>query len=347
MIINYIIIIIIITIIYSLTLLNYHHLLYYISQISVFLNSENFQNINFENKTILIYPHFPVDSMDGGGGIIVMYALAKILDENKINIKIYDVFDESNKTNHIFNKYTKDFDNDNNIVIYCEGTQGNPLDAKYTIRWILSKMGTNVPYSFSETWKRDELVYFFAPKFAPDEKKDIPKQLSIIYLDEKFINYNNKKFGYCHTFRKSHYHSNHDIIHPEDSFEIQRNPTTEELIDAFNKYEYFVSYDPATFLSILCLLCGCISIIHPVKNVDKKSYFSESPFGEFLKNNNIDYIYGIAYGIDDLDYAKETIHLAPELIKNSINYTNNKSANFIIDEIKNFDLNNNTVHNNY
>jgi hypothetical protein len=77
------------------------------------------------------------------GGTVVQYYVSKILEEDYgLNVRIYS-WSNIKLKNSIFNKfYENDFPIDDNcIVVYCEGTKGNPLNAKYCIRWMLSKLG--------------------------------------------------------------------------------------------------------------------------------------------------------------------------------------------------------------
>ena len=88
--------------------------------------------------------------------------------------------------NSIFmNFYNNDFPIDDNcVVIYCEGTQGNPLNAKNVVRWMLSKLGQNVPYNWVDTWGKNELVYYFNSEKKiqnkPDKLGSIYKMLNVI-----------------------------------------------------------------------------------------------------------------------------------------------------------------------
>ena len=94
------------------------------------------------------------------GGINVQYNLCKILDDKGFNVRIFPSYGIIE--NKLFNKfYNNDFPVNESVVIYCEGVKGNPLKAKYVVRWVLSEMGKNVPYDFIKTWGKDELVYYF------------------------------------------------------------------------------------------------------------------------------------------------------------------------------------------
>ena len=94
------------------------------------------------------------------GGVVVKFELCKILCELGINAKIKSKKHIRNRISN--NYYDNDFPiDDNAVVIHCEGTQGNPLNAKYVVRWMLSKLGQVVPYYYVNTWGKNELVYYF------------------------------------------------------------------------------------------------------------------------------------------------------------------------------------------
>ena len=101
------------------------------------------------------------------------------------------------------------------------------------------------------------------------------------------------------------------------------------LASEFNKYEYFVTYDDATYYSILAALCGCRSVIlNPDLTITPEEYRKKFPVRK----------YGVAYGWQDMKHADLTRDLVREHIKNyekeSIKSVN-KFINFWIDKINN------------
>jgi hypothetical protein len=217
---------------------------------------------------------------------------------------------------------------------------------------MLSELGQNVPYDRVNTWGKNELVYYFNSELkfntSPEKIGSIYKLLTVIYVNPNIKNYNmNERQGYCHTFRKQHIHKNINYIHPNDSFEINVNHTQDDYIEIFNKYKYFISYDPFTFLSIIASLCGCISIIYPIEDVSKKEWLQKTALYEYLKYKNEE-LYGIAYGNspEELDFAQKTIHLVKKQWDDIKYYEYKLLINFVKD-INNFDNMKNTVENNY
>ena len=305
------------------------------------------------NKKSILITHI-CDNEQSGGCMVLIY-LCKLLKERNIDVKLYSEYPVNND---IFVEYTNTFDVENTIIIYPEGTIGNPLNAKYVIRWILAEMGKNVPYEICLSWGKNDLCYYFLSenkiKENPDKVGSIYKFLTTIYLKPNtFINYHSSiRKGYCHIFKKSHYHRNVVQFHPNDSVNINGFNTYEDLVKIFNNYEYFICYDPACFLVWIAGLCGCIPILHKVENVTKEQFFTGNGdtnslfYTYYQKYPYTDYP-GIAYGMEDLENAKQTIHLLPDLLMKQIEYMNNICVNSFINDMEHFDKNVNTIENNY
>ena len=313
-------------------------------------SKEKFILSKYKMKNILIYPHSNFNLSDGG--ITVQYYFASLLDKLGMNIKMYP--NNGSFDNPIFNKYyDNDFDLNNCIVIYCEGIQGNPLNAPHVVRWMLSELGKNVPYEFVNSWGKNELVYYFNSELKfndyPEKMGNIYKLLTIIYINPDINNYNNsERNGYCYTMRKSFMHKNIKSIHPSDSFEVTKDHNQEEYIQIFNKHKYFISYDPLTFLSIIASLCGCISIVYPIEGKSKKDWLSMGALSEYFKYKNDYNIYGIAYGDSpkEIEYATKTIHMVKDQWNDIKKYELKYIQNFI-EDIQHIDKCNNTIQNNY
>lgn len=305
-------------------------------------------------KNILIYTHMPKFSFTDGG-TVVQYLLAKTLEEYGQNVRIYARGIKIN--NSIFSKfYHNDFPIDDNwVVIYCEGTIGNPLNAKNVVRWMLSKLGQNVPYSNLYTWDKNELVYHYhycsEEKMANNpDKCNLYKMLNVIYINPLIINNNlTSRKNTCFTIRKAiHIHNKMpESIHPPNSFEITREHTQLECIKIFNNHKYFISYDPITFLYAMAPLCGCISIVIKMDGLSKQDWLNRTSLSEYLKETGETTLYGIAYGEDDLQNAINTIHLAKEQWNRIAKYSENKYILPFIHDINNWNNNINTLGNNY
>ena len=303
-------------------------------------------------KNIIIYPHQTFNLSDGG--TTVQYYLGKIISELGFDIKMFTNNDIS--YNSIFNNFTSDtnYNKEETIVIYCEGIQGNPLTAKYVVRWMLSELGKNVPYNYVNTWAKNELVYYFNSEKRFEDDSDllgnIYKTLTCMYIHPLIKNYNiPSRKGYCHTIRKIFMHKNLQYIDlTQKSFEITCHHKQEDYINIFNKKEIFVSYDPLTFLSIIAAMCGCISVVIKVEGIETQLDWIKTTYAaQYAKEKNIDKLYGIAYGLEELYWAKNTLHLVEEQWIDIKEFCKEKTIKTFLEDLKNIDILKNTVENNY
>jgi len=301
------------------------------------------------SKRIIIYAHTPMCETDGG--VVVQYYFANVLQNMfKQNVFICNKFD-NNANNNIFNTFINidsipDEEQENTVVIYCEGLKGNPLKAKYVVRWMLSKLGQNVPFDFYYTWGPNEIIYFFLSQKDMVNNLIPVKYLTLLYINPKITNLNGVRKGTCFTRRKSFIHLNGTPdIHPNNSFEITKFHSQSDFISFFNQYEIFISYDPLTFLSIIAVMCGCVSVVVPIQDVSKQDYFKMTAFYDYMVDKNVSDIYGLAYGTseDEIHFAKSTLHLGKKQITDIQNWFINKYINKFIQDIHNWNDNSNTL----
>uniref|UniRef100_A0A6C0ARY3 Glycosyltransferase n=1 Tax=viral metagenome TaxID=1070528 RepID=A0A6C0ARY3_9ZZZZ len=304
------------------------------------------------NKNILIYPHDHFNM--GSGGITVHYYLAKLLDDNGEIVRMHPC--KGSEPNSLFSKYyNDDFPVDDDcVVIYCEGIEGNPLKAKNVVRWMLSALGQNVPYDRVHDWGKNELVYFFNSEKminnCPDKVGSLYKYLTIIFLDPNMKVYVPPVIRYhcCYTIRKLFIHGKAiETIHPPESFEIGHYREQNAFIDIFNNHEIFVSYDPLTFLSIMAPMCGCVSIVYPIEGVTEMEWLKMTAAKEYVEKHNISKLYGVSYGTDSVEWAKSTLHLVRKQWEDIINYYITAHLPSFIQDINNFETMQNTIDNIY
>lgn len=302
-------------------------------------------------KQILFYMAHNFDLRSGGH--TVQYYFAKILSNAGIDVKIRA---PDKIKNIIFNNYLQEedkFNRETTIVIYAENIVDNPINAKYVIRWILAPLGINSPNERYKTWGEHDLVYYFNNEqiFSNLSLNNIHKLLNMFYISPIIKNLNlNLRKGWCFTKRKTQYHKKITYVHPPKSFEITREHYQYDYVTYFNKYEYFISYDPVTFLTVIAALCGCISIVKKIDGINKTDWLNNTPYSQYLKELNITNLYGIAYGKEELEFARNTVHLASEQWNMITQYMENKNVNFFINEINSLEngcILNNTVKQNY
>jgi hypothetical protein len=246
-------------------------------------------------KKFVIYTY---DYSPGVGGIKVMHKLCDMLNSNgseaylmPIHIKddFYTCSDYNTPliTQEILN------DLDNTVVIYPEGIQGNPLNAKNVVRWILGPFDQQA----AETYSKSDLVYWYMDYYYNDYLGQKDNQLFILeFHSDIFTNMNYERKGSCYTIRKA---KPTTLIHPTDSFFIPFEAAGDltGLANLFNRTERFYCYDNYTFIFTQAAMCGCISIVIPDGNKTKDEWLNGSQL----------YKYGIAYGEEDIPRALETL----------------------------------------
>jgi len=187
--------------------------------------------------------------------------------------------------------------NKNYFVIYPEQVFGNPFRANNVIRWILYTPDErkNHGTSYSDT----DYIFKFSKYFSinPKYKTDgILFMTDIRHNMSKFKNYGLERSGSCFILKKGY---GKKIVHDISDSVCIDNMTLEEKIEIFNRTKVFYSYDTSCFYSILCILCGCDSVIIPDEGVSRDEYVDKNPYSR----------YGIAYGIEDYEWSTKTKHL--------------------------------------
>jgi hypothetical protein len=243
---------------------------------------------------------YTYDYSPGVGGIKVMHKLCDMLNSNgfeaylmPINMQA-DFYTCSDYNTPLITQEV--FDNlDQAVVIYPEGIQGNPLNAKNVVRWILGPFDQQA----AETYSKSDLVYWYMDYYYNDYLGQKDNQLFISeFHSEMFTNARYERSGSCYTIRKSKSITN---AHPEDSIFIPFNAAGNliELAELFNRTERFYCYDNYTFLYTQAAMCGCISVVIPDGNTTKEEWLNGSRLHK----------YGIAYGEDDIPRALATLPL--------------------------------------
>lgn len=200
------------------------------------------------------------------------------------------------------------------IIIYPEIVTGNPLKAKNCVRWLLHKPGF---HSGVIDYGKNDLFFYYNEQFNDKTLNPDPDtQLRIIYFNQGTYQNENlaDRQGQCFLIRKG---KGKKYIHENGAIPID-GLSHAETAKVFNATQYFISYDAHTFYTRLAAMCGCIPIVVPDEGISKEEW-----------KPDINDRYGLAYGIDDLDWAIETQHKIPELLEKIEFDTKNQIENFI------------------
>jgi len=250
--------------------------------------------------------------VENSGGVMVLYNLARNLKELDHDVKII-TFENMCPQNILCNNYgtTKDI-TDESIVIYPEVIRGNPLNAKRVIRWILCDLGKHTSVDIYKTWSKSDMVYYYSSYNSNNHKK--LNYLFSLYINPLFRVINTEaRQGSVFVVRKAQkFHKTVTKIHSSDSQCLSDDLSHDQLINVFNRVKYLFCYDPYTWVAFIAALCGCIPIVYPIDGVTKKQWMQTLYCRPYLEHVNKDYMYGVAYGLSDVKYAHDTIHLVKE-----------------------------------
>jgi hypothetical protein len=265
---------------------------------------------------IFYTPHYD----DNSGGLIAIYKLAHMLNENGHVAKIWHWTRlHENEVRMINGKVAKEFlippnvsladidcpypiieaaaeDIRDSIVVYPEIIEGNPLGAKKVVRWLLNKPGA---ITGTSSYGFGDLIFYYAEHFLPegfvaDEsfRLKIADMKTHIYKD----NHAGQREGVYYMVRKGR-----DVphtYHPENSLQVD-GKSHAELAEIFAKAQMFISYDLHTAYSLYASLCGCDSVVVPRPGMSKEQW----KIGK--DQSDLD---GIAYGYEDIERARKTRH---------------------------------------
>lgn len=160
------------------------------------------------------------------------------------------------------------------ITIYPEVTDGNPLESKKVVRWLLHDLGFHTGRIIINRGD------FIVPYDSEIKKVLIPgckvseSFLRILHIPfDKYnlagVSLNRSGIAYC--VRKG---KGKKFVHPEDNAVIIDGKSHTEIADIFKRVERFYSYDTGTLYSRLAVLCGCESIVVPDPGVTSEEWCS-------------------------------------------------------------------------
>lgn len=185
-------------------------------------------------------------------------------------------------------------DINNSIVIYPEVTYGNPLNAKFVVRWLMYFY----PYSkSSDAYSTNDLFIAFREYFNDIDLNPNKLIITLNYFDSKL--YRQYNFGQrkdkCYILRKGR--KRKDLPKHFDGPVFDDNMSQHELVKMFNEYRYCYSYDTQTFYTAIAAVCGCIPIVVMEPGKCESDYLG--PGEKHL---------GRAYGdsVEQIEYAKKT-----------------------------------------
>ncbi len=238
------------------------------------------------------------------GGIIVLHKLVSVLNEVGHEAYLTTIPQFFKEKQFTFNPrfktpFSQDFNPENDIIVYPEITNGNPLNGKKVVRYILNNNHKDNRKNKIATWGKNDYWLYFTKHFYDNHKEEnylhiIETKLGL-FKDYGF----NRNQEACFNYGKQiHQKETLNQIHPKNSPEINRSWSDEDLVRIFNTSKRFYSYDYKTYLNALAALCGCESIIVPHPETTREEVIEKLPGNK----------YGVSWGVDpkELERAKST-----------------------------------------
>lgn len=250
--------------------------------------------------TFLIFS-FDYDWKSGGNQ--VLHDLAKILSQDNTTYVC------ANKTLFDSKAICINFDKakelaalNDTVTIYPEVITGNPFEAKNVVRYVLYYPGW---HAGDKEYNESELVITYNHEYVKNTKYD--KSFILTVLDPKLSIMKNtdkerdiigllvrkcKDFDYKMNLLKNYKHLiNLPIISIDDI--INKCNNLNELAEIYNQITLFISFDPHTYHSTMAALCGCQSVVIPSEDLSSEDFYNVQK-------------YGVAYGFENIDFAKLT-----------------------------------------
>jgi hypothetical protein len=192
---------------------------------------------------------------------------------------------------------------DDVITIYPEVISGNPFNAKNVVRYVLYYPGW---HAGDKEYSDDELIITYNNEYVKDTKYDNAFVLTLLNPKLNIMKNHDKKrnkigllvrkckdFDYKMNLLNQYKHFlKLPVISIDD--EIKKCTDLRNLSKIYNTISLFISFDPHTYHSTMAALCGCTSIVIPSKEISSEEFYNVTK-------------YGVAYGFENIDFAKLTL----------------------------------------
>jgi hypothetical protein len=214
---------------------------------------------------------------------------------------------------------------DDVITIYPEVISGNPFNAKNVVRYVLYYPGW---HAGDKQYSDDELIITYTNEYVKDTKYDNAFVLTVLNPKLNIMkNYDKKRnkigllvrkckdFEYKMNLLNEYKHLlKLPVISIDD--EINKCSDLRDLIKIYNTITLFISFDPHTYHSTMAAFCGCTSVVIPSKEISNEEFYNVQK-------------YGVAYGFENIDFAKLTYSKMIDDLKQMEQNTFTQCANFV------------------
>lgn len=286
--------------------------------------------LNNDKINFIIGEHHEFSKKRPRGGHMMLHLLAYKLAERGHNVYIFaePMYPHQNITK-IPQTYWEDPDPNSNVAtwsftpfnypvdktvsIYPSDYPGNPFGTIHNVRWLLDMINPSV----ENTWGADDFYFKCAWEHYNYPWENTKKQASILsVMDYRFEDFYDEKVerkGFCYLPWKYTPENAKEIVSEFNPFVIERFQSNDKSFGAhdylrkiFNSHEYMLTFDNKFFLTVAAALCGCKVII--LKSPLSWDYHKNVSPIDYRLNNSLA-MFGIAYGIEDISWANQTIGL--------------------------------------
>ncbi len=181
------------------------------------------------------------------------------------------------------------------VVIYPEVIDGNPLQARRVVRWLLHKPGFHTGrYDYGA----DDLFFFFQSAFNDPALNPHTDRLlqTLLVRDDIYhppeAHLETQREGTCYILRKGRSRA---LVHDANGSILIDGLSHAEAAEVFRRVRTCISYDLYTMYSMYAAMCGCDSIVVPDPDVDLTTWYPDE-----------EERYGMAYGWSQLEWARAT-----------------------------------------
>ncbi len=209
-------------------------------------------------------------------------------------------------------------DLDDAIVIYPEVIDGNPLQAGRVVRWLLHRPGF---HTGRHQFGADELFFYFQAAFNdPALNPHTDRLLQTFFIRDDLYRPPDpageaQRSGTCYILRKG---KDRALVHDANGSILIDGLSHAAAAEVFRRTRTCISYDLYTMYSVYAAMCGCDSIVVPESGLDVNAWY---PTEEER--------YGMAYGWDQVDWARSTRHLLLPRLKRLEEQSNETVRHFV------------------
>jgi len=264
-----------------------------------------------------------IDYNKNSGGAVVLHKLNHLLTERGEDSTIVCQGNlNADWTGKLIDKAWTELNlvEEGSIGIYPEiASTSNPMNTKYVVRWVLQTPGD--PHG---NYNKGDVVFKYNNLISVSENIEVAGLLSmpLLYGVDYWKCENKERSGVAYLIKKGDWFGERVLnAHPEDAICIDTlasNGEMDTIRDIFNRVETFISYDDLTLFSAFAALAGCLSVVVPGKKTEKE-WKSADPYKG----------YGIAYGFNDGNWAKQTRPLLIEEMSKQNSITDKQLDAFI------------------